>query len=186
MKKESPMAAVKASPFRAKRAKKDKNAPKRAMSAFIFFGNEIRPKVKQQNPECKITEIASIIGKLWGELSDRDKAKFNRLAEADKIRYRREMDTYVPPPPVRGKGKRAKKDPNAPKRACSAFMFFANDIRPALRLQYPDKKITEIATIIGQRWRNLSEKHKGPYDKLAQQDKLRYDREMTQWRRKTE
>eukprot|EP01135_Chromosphaera_perkinsii_P009349 Nk52_evm25s1737 gene=Nk52_evmTU25s1737 len=166
-----------------KRAKKDKNAPKRGISAFIFFGNEVRPKIKKQNPTAKVTEIASIIGKLWGELSDRDKVKFNKMAEADKARYRKEMETYVPPPPEKGKGKRAKKDPNAPKRACSAFMFFANDIRPALRQQNPDKMITEIASLIGARWRSLSPKHKQPYEKLQEQDKMRYEREMQKYQK---
>ena len=173
------------SPNKTKRAKKDKNAPKRGISAFIFFGNEVRPKIKKQNPNAKVTEIASIIGKLWGELSERDKVKFNRMADVDKARYRKEMETYVPPPPEKGKGKRAKKDPNAPKRACSAFMFFANDIRPALRQQNPDKKITEIASLIGARWRSLSAKHRQPYEKLQEQDKLRYDREMAKYSKST-
>eukprot|EP00126_Sphaerothecum_destruens_P003977 Sdes_comp17824_c0_seq1m7089 len=174
--------SVAAAPAIKKRAKKDKNAPKRGTSAFIYFGNEIRPKIKKQNPESKITEIATIIGKLWGELSEKEKVKYQKMAEVDKARYRQEMESYVAPPPEKGKGKRAKKDPNAPKRAMSAYMYFASDIRPALQAQNPSMPITEIATIIGERWRNLSAKQKQPYEKLHEQDKARYEREMETFR----
>jgi hypothetical protein len=35
---------------RKQRKKKDKNAPKRALSAFMFFSNDIRDQVKEEMP----------------------------------------------------------------------------------------------------------------------------------------
>ena len=53
------------------------------------------------------------------ELPDKDKRKWEKKAEQDKIRYKEEMKHYVPaedPTGGAGSRKRAKKDPNAPKR----------------------------------------------------------------------
>lgn len=48
-------------------------------------------------------------------LSAAEKSRFEDLAKVDKVRYDKEMKTYVPPKGV-GKTGRKKKDPNAPKR----------------------------------------------------------------------
>lgn len=48
-------------------------------------------------------------------MSAKEKVKFEEMAKNDKVRYDREMKTYVPPKGAK-KGKKMKKDPNAPKR----------------------------------------------------------------------
>lgn len=47
-------------------------------------------------------------------MSPKEKGKFEEMAKNDKVRYDREMKSYVPPKGAK-KGKK-KKDPNAPKR----------------------------------------------------------------------
>jgi hypothetical protein len=42
----------KASKVSAKRSKKDPNAPKRGLSAYMFFSQANRNKVKEENPEA--------------------------------------------------------------------------------------------------------------------------------------
>lgn len=42
-----------------KKKKKDPNAPKRGNSSFMFFSNEVRAKVKAENPEFKFGDIVS-------------------------------------------------------------------------------------------------------------------------------
>lgn len=79
-----------------KRKKKDKNAPKKNMSAFMFFSNAVRDKVREENPDIasKVSEIAKKIGERWKSLEDADKEPYNKMAEEDKARYLREMETY--------------------------------------------------------------------------------------------
>ena len=57
-----------------KKQKKDPNAPKRAMSAFLYFSQEYRAKVMAEQPNLPIGEIAKILGARWKELSEADKA----------------------------------------------------------------------------------------------------------------
>lgn len=53
----------------------DPNAPKRPLSAYFLFANDMRPKIKADNPDFKITEVAAALGELWKKTSDKDKEK---------------------------------------------------------------------------------------------------------------
>ena len=57
-------------------------------------------------------------------MTDDEKRRFFELAQKDAERYAAEIAAYGGEDAMR-KRKRAKKDPNAPKRALSAFFFFS-------------------------------------------------------------
>lgn len=86
-------------PKKRKRAKKDPNAPKGALSAYICFCNAIRSKLKENDPTLSITEITRQSGIIWKGLSDEEKIPYQEEAKKDKERYQEEMKTYVKPPP---------------------------------------------------------------------------------------
>ncbi|KAF8822431.1 HMG (high mobility group) box domain-containing protein [Cardiosporidium cionae] len=77
------------------------------------------------------------------------------------------------------KKRRPKRDPNAPKRSLSAYMFFAKDERERILGEHPHLKanVAQVGKMIGEAWNKLNEFDKAPYDKLAAQDKLRYESE---------
>ena len=68
-----------------------------------------------------------------------------------------------------------KKDPNAPKRPPTAFFLFAKDRRPAIKQDQPDAKVTDVAKILGQEWRNLADSSKVKSQSEAQRLKKIYD-----------
>jgi len=72
--------------------------------------------------------------------------------------------------------KKAKKE--GPKRAMSAFMWFAKENRPALVKKYPTEGITDIAKRLGEMWRKL--KDKSEWEAKAAKDKKRYEKESRQ------
>ncbi|KAG7129931.1 Non-histone chromosomal protein 6 like [Verticillium longisporum] len=75
------------------------------------------------------------------------------------------------------KAKRAKKDPNAPKRGLSAYMFFANEQRENVREENPGISFGQVGKLLGERWKALNEKQRGPYEAKAVADKKRYEDE---------
>ncbi|KAK2196164.1 bifunctional High mobility group box domain/High mobility group box domain superfamily [Babesia duncani] len=77
------------------------------------------------------------------------------------------------------KGKRTKKDPNAPKRALSSYMFFAKEKRAEIIKNNPElnKDVAAVGKMIGSAWNALSEQEKAPYEKMAEEDKKRYETE---------
>lgn len=74
-----------------------------------------------------------------------------------------------------------KKDPNAPKRGLSAYMFFANEQREKVREENPGIKFGEVGKMLGERWKALSEKQRAPYEAKAAADKKRYEDEKVRY-----
>ncbi len=64
-------------------------APKRALTAYMIYSNQIRPELMKQNPEMKITEISGHIAEKWKSLGDTDRAKLQ--AQADSLRKEYEL-----------------------------------------------------------------------------------------------
>jgi hypothetical protein len=72
------------------RKAKDPNAPKRAMSAFFFWMQENREKLKK--PGMGVADVAKAAGHEWGKLTD--KSRWEKLAEGDKKRYEKDIAAY--------------------------------------------------------------------------------------------
>jgi len=77
-----------------KRRKKDPNAPKRNMSAYFIYSQEIRSTVRAENPEAGFGMIAKIISKQFKALDADERTRFDNLAAADKERYQKEMAIF--------------------------------------------------------------------------------------------
>ncbi|KAJ1902683.1 Non-histone chromosomal protein 6 [Coemansia sp. IMI 209127] len=77
--------------------------------------------------------------------------------------------------------KRTKKDPNAPKRALSAYMFFSQANRATVREQNPEVSFGAIGKLLGEKWKKLTENDKAPYTKQAENDKVRYAKDKAEW-----
>eukprot|EP00164_Ancoracysta_twista_P003831 GFYU01005140.1.p1 GENE.GFYU01005140.1~~GFYU01005140.1.p1 ORF type:complete len:771 (-),score=292.95 GFYU01005140.1:79-2391(-) len=112
-----------------KRKKKDKNAPKKALSAFMVYSQEHRAAIRAENPEAKLGDVAKLLGQKWGSLTADEKAKYEAEAKVLKGKYDDEMAEYKknkPPTPSedsdeeedkktkkgkgKGKGKKADSD----------------------------------------------------------------------------
>ncbi|KAL0377513.1 UNVERIFIED_CONTAM: FACT complex subunit SSRP1 [Sesamum radiatum] len=77
--------------------KKDPNAPKRAISAFMFFSQTERENVKKSNPGISFTEVGKVLGERWNKMTAEEKAPYEAKARADKKRYTEEISGYKNP-----------------------------------------------------------------------------------------
>merc|ERR1711990_1346466 len=59
------------------------------------------------------------------------------------------------------------RDPNAPKRAASAYMLYAASVRPNLVKENHGAAISVISKKIGQLWTNIDIETKAKFEKLA-------------------
>lgn len=139
--------------------------------------------VKEENPSASFGNIARILAAQFKDLPDSEKVKWNKKAEEEKARYVREMEDYVPmEDPTGGRGKKKKKDPNAPKRNCSAYFLFSVHERPRVKEDNPDASFGDIARLISARFKALPASERAKWDKKAVEDKERYVREMAEYR----
>jgi len=74
--------------------------------------------------------------------------------------------------------KRAKKEPGAPKRNLSAYQLFCSDNREAFKARYPGVAFGELTKLLAEAWKGAPGPTKAKYDKLATEDKARYEREL--------
>ena len=177
---------------------KDPNKPKRGKSSYIFFCAKKREEAKANLGDgAKATEVTSELGLMWKELKTSTKSadkKFLASLEAeaaeDKARYTEEMESYVAPSdeelatmvsPKKGR-KTSDKDPNAPKRGRSAYIFFCAAMRPQVKEELGEEGKSLIMSELGKRWKELKEDEDradelAQYTKMAADDKARYEEE---------
>lgn len=164
--------------------KKDANKPRGRMSSYAFFVQTCREEHKKKHPGENVVfaEFTKKCASKWKEMTGKDKRRFEEMAEKDKQRYEREMQHYTPPA-GQGKGQKRKraKDPNAPKRNLSAFFFFCNEERPAIRKEHPDWSVGDVAKELGKKWEVCSNKPK--FEELARKDKKRYEADMAKYKK---
>jgi hypothetical protein len=177
---------------------KDPNKPKRGKSAYIFFCAKKRDEAKANLGEgAKATEVTSELGLMWNALKASTKSADKKFlaslvseAAEDKARYTEEMESYVAPSdedlatmvsPKKGR-KTSDKDPNAPKKGKSAYIFFCADMRPQVKEELGEEGKSLIMSELGKRWKELKEDEGRAaeldrYAKMAANDKARYEEE---------
>ena len=158
---------------------KDPNAPKRALSAWIIYTNEQRPKFKANNPEKSTTELTTLMSQEWRNMTDSDKKKYEDLAVVDKERYMKEKEEFESnsdndsSESENEKPKKKEKDPEAPKKNVNSYMHFSR----VIRAKHPDVKHTAAALKV--MWADLDDKSE--YQKMAKLDKERYLKEKKEY-----
>lgn len=77
-----------------RKKKKDVNAPKRPLSAYMWFANENRNTVRTDNPSATFGQIGRLLGEGWKALSEEEKEPYKKKSADDKKRYEADMAEY--------------------------------------------------------------------------------------------
>jgi len=177
-----------------KKTTKDKNAPKRARSSYIYFCMETRTQIKTENPEMNSKDVTRTMGTQWKSMTEKEKKPFTKQALDDKERNKTEMESYVPSDgedkPKR-KAKNSKKKKGA-KRASSAYLFFCSEKRAGIKEMLlneakenseEDEEVKvsspDVTRALGKAWQDC--KNREQYDVLAAADKARFLKEKEEW-----
>jgi len=154
---------------------KDPNAPKRSCSSWIFFTMEMRPKVKEENPDKKTTELTTIMSEMWRDYSDEQKKPYKLLEQNDKERFSKAKEAYESDQSdsdsEEKKEKKVKKvkDPDAPKKNMNNYMHFCKLTRSK------DEDVKYTAAALKVMWCDLDDKSE--FTDIAAKDKDRYIKE---------
>jgi len=169
--KESP---VKMKELAKKRVKK--SDVKKPTSAYLYFVSDYRKILKKRGKEInKVQEVAKLCGIAWKSMTDEEKAPYLAKYATDKERFLKEKE-------AEDKKSGKLKDPTKPKRPQSGYFLFLADFRKEMAgktLEGGEK----IPTLAGEKWRDLGAEDKKKYELLVEQDKLRYEKEMDEWRK---
>lgn len=150
-----------------KQKKKDPNAPKQPSNAYLFYTQENRKRVKEDNPELTPTEITKLLAKEWNQIKKDDNGKFKdkkaekyyKLAEKAKKQYQSEMDNYTPPEDSKSDKKEKKK------RSLTAYDLFCKDHRANVKKEVDEdedlsdktqsERFGEVSRRLGKKWEKI-------------------------------
>lgn len=82
---------------KAKKSKspKDPNKPKRPQNAYMmWFNQEGRNNIRDENPEAKPTEIAKLASPLWENMAPKDKKKWEKKSINARTQYEKDIKSY--------------------------------------------------------------------------------------------
>ncbi|CAN4078593.1 unnamed protein product [Withania somnifera] len=83
------------------------------------------------------------------------------------------------------KAKNAAKDPNKPKRPPSAFFVFMEEFRKSYKEKHPNNKsVAVVGKAGGDKWKQMSEEEKAPYQAKAEKRKANYQKSMDAYNKK--
>ncbi|BES89996.1 HMG (high mobility group) box [Nesidiocoris tenuis] len=161
--------------------------PRGRMTAYAYFVQMCREEHKKKHPDEHVVfaDFSRMCAERWKSMTDKDKKRFHDLADKDKQRYETEMKDYTPSENDKRKSKkRKKKDPNAPKRPLTAFFLFSNVERSKVKEVNPEYTAGDTSKELGRRWSEIDPSVKGKYQELADKEKARYDKEMSEYKLK--
>ena len=72
----------------------ESSRPKKALSAYMIFVRETRPKICQKYPQMHSLEVMKEVGKEWQILNSEEKKRFEQSAIIDKQRYLQEIKKF--------------------------------------------------------------------------------------------
>ena len=140
-----------------------------------------QPEIKEElGDKSSVTEVSKKSAEMWKNLPAEERAHWDDVAAKDKQRYMVEKSSYTGPWQV--PWKRAKKDPSAPKRPMSAFLYFSQDKRRQIKEANPNIRNTEVSRILGELWRNANEEEKNPHVEREKNEREKYKVAIAEWR----
>jgi len=180
--------------------------PKKPLTAFFLFRQDKLDTIKRQNPKAKITEQMSMIGEMWKNLPDDQKELYKSKNSDAMEAYKQKMEAIENDPKLspqlaqireEKKEKMAKKayqkikverknflkELGKPKRtAVSAYSIFSNEAFPSLHKK--GTAVTGTTKIIAEKWKNLTDEQKEPYQARYLKAKEADDAALLAWKEK--
>jgi len=145
------------------------------------YNDQIKRKQLQKED---MASLMKKMGEKWSKLPKREKEMFNEAARHDKERYEHEMEEFK----VYGDQDKNIQDYDAqrPKKCLSSYMIFVRETRPKVAAELKannkeDDASLNVMKIVGKRWKQLTKKEKEIFDEKAQEDKIRYEKEMAEF-----
>lgn len=148
--------------------------PKRPMSAFPFYA---KSKMPNPNKDTSSKDYMRLLAQQWRQMTDNEKKPFNEMSEKSKIEYEEQMAIWVEQMVDQGDGEEVEKSKlrkqlmklGMPEKNKSPYKIY--------RLQNKEKKEADKEAP----WSSLTTEQKSKYEKLAKEDKARYEMALDEW-----
>jgi len=165
--------------------------PKGKCGAYIHFTTDKLNNLTKELEAMGHLDRMKALGPIWKELPEKQRLKYTKLADDDKVRFERETKEFadngfyvntdgVKSTDLKVELKNFPKETVLPKKSLSAYFHFSVETAKEIRLANPSIKIGEVGSQVKAKWDGLSDAKKKPYEKLADDDKARMEKERDQ------
>ena len=151
------------------------------VSAYFLYQNANRDYFKSLHPKMSQGELSKYTSQRYKSLEPQEKAAWTAQAaqlivEQGKSGNHLMMSKKTP--------SKKRKDPDAPKRAVGAYVWFTMEERPKIQNEFKDIKFAEMGKLLGERWRGLTPDEKKKYNMMASEDRVRLQTELKTFKEK--
>lgn len=145
--------------------------------AFGRFLSEQRPALQKECAGKPVTAVVKLASERYKALSDSEKSDWEKKYKDAQAQYEKDMEAFLAAGGEKaaikrksnddnGASKKQKKDPDAPKRpAGGAYGCFLAKHRETFTKECEGKPVTAISKLAGERWKELSDEDKTPFEK---------------------
>jgi len=174
--------------------------PKKPLSPYIQFQNEIRPELKKKHPEKHSQELLAIAASMWRELPDAKKVEMAELYKTELADYSKRMSGYTSSlrpddlnqlklakesEKIKKQKRRLKKECKSlgkPSKPLTPFPIFVKENIGALIAKNIPRG--ELFRELRDIWHSKSAEEKAVYWERYKMDKVVYEKELTAWEAK--
>lgn len=153
-------------------------------SGYYIFAQEETQKLRLQNPNLSIVEVAKELTNRWNRLDPTEKMVYEFRHQDLRSGIKKAQGhstTYAKPRPVYKSHKR-RRDPNAPKQPLTAFFIYSTEERPRVKEDHPTMSVTDVAKELGRRWSELDSETKQKFHQRSDEARQKFDLEMAQYK----
>ena len=158
----------------------DPSKLKRSFATFLVYARDHLEDAKKASDDKKFGKISSSLAASFKALKEAEMKAVSEKACFSVLKFGAQIEGFVPDDDA-PKRKKAKKDPNAPKRNMSAYFLYSMAARADAKKENPDASFGDIARILSGKFKTMSAKEKKKWDTAAEKDKARYEKEMEKY-----
>lgn len=167
-------ATIKSKHRRIKASKLPWNKVKRSRSGYMYFTCHMRSKVVEENPGISACDSARELAKLWNKATTEEKEPFEEMARKDRERYLKEREDAI--------NEYNRHRIVKPKKSRNAWTYFMMEDKNRETVTLETKRQGKSAlTIYHELWCKLSPEEQSVYEKMAEEDKIRYQKEQEEY-----
>ena len=154
------------------------------VSAYFLYQNANRDYFKSLYPKMSKGELSKYTSQRYKSLEPHEKAAWTAQAsQLNAARLSVEQGNSGNHLSKKTPSKK-RKDPDAPKRAVGAYVWFTMEERPKIQNEFKGIKFAEMGKLLGERWRGLTPDERKKYDMMASKDRVRLQTELKAYKEK--
>jgi len=163
-------------------------------SGFIYFSLANQLSISRNlGPYASVHDVAQTILTSWNALSHEERCiwegrrqsgeSYFTLTKATKGKKRSHKDISPDREKLQTKKKAIKKQSDRPNRPMSAYIHFAQKMRPFVKADNPTLNGLEITKLVGKTWNQATAQERIPYMQLEESSRVRYKQAISEWRK---